>query len=73
MFGFTKENLKESVGVRTVSCKSSFLLDSLKSFAVSSQLNLLAMGSFKSQAGKLAVNVKAEFILITSAASDSIC
>lgn len=53
--------------------KSSFLLDSLKSFAVSSQLKSLAMRSFRSQAGKLAINVKAEFILITSAASDSIC
>lgn len=42
-----------------MNCKSSFLLDSLKSFALSSQLNSLAMGSFRSQAGKFAINVKA--------------
>lgn len=57
----------------TASCKNSFLLDSLESFAVSSQLKWLAMGSFQSQAGKLAVNVKAGFILRTSVASDSVC
>lgn len=71
MFGFTKENLKECCWVGALSCQNSFFLGLLKNFPVSSQPNSVATGSFKSQAGKLARNVKAEFRLITSAASDS--
>lgn len=73
VFGLSRRMSRNLLGVWTVSYKSPFLLDSLKSFPLSSWFNSLEMESFRSQAGKLAINVKAEFVLVTSAASDSIC